>query len=99
MLSPNVWLTDNDIRHAPRAGVSNFGSNMSLGENNIWCAGFPLEVEVFFGTAGVFEDRGGNQCGCPNLPPNQPWEVLGPGGTCVSESVGLAPPAPVALAQ
>jgi hypothetical protein len=79
-------LDNNEILDSNRAGVSNFGSVVSMGSNRIACAGFALDGEPLSGFSAVFEDRGGNCCVCPLPPP--PCQ-----GACVAVSAGLEPPA------
>jgi hypothetical protein len=76
-------MTKNRIFDSARAGVANFGSRMTLGDNRIQCAGYELEGENHPQPADKFkfEDLGGNVCGCPNA-----------NGACVAVSAGLAPP-------
>jgi hypothetical protein len=58
---------------------------MKLGSNDIACAGYELEGEEYSGVDYVFEDLGGNECGCPIAT-----------GWCVAVSATLAPPEPTA---
>jgi hypothetical protein len=80
----NAFVTRTRIRDSARAGISNFGGSISLGENRIACAGFELEGEPEDGDPFYFEDQGGNRCGCPVA-----------NGACVAVSAGLEPPEPL----
>jgi hypothetical protein len=80
-LCPEVILTGNYIGHSARAGVASFGSTMKLGSNDIACAGYELEYEEYYGVPGVFQNDGGNECGCPIAD-----------GVCVAETAGVTPP-------
>ncbi len=79
----SATITGALIADSPRAGLASFGAFVSLGSTRIQCAGYELEGEPFGGQDFVFEDRGGNGCGCPTAD-----------GVCVAESAGLAPPEP-----
>jgi hypothetical protein len=78
-----VYVSDSYIQNSTRAGVSNFGSFVSLERTWIQNAAFELEGEPHGGSGFTYDDRGGNLCG-PFL--SQP---------CVAVSVGLSPPAPI----
>jgi hypothetical protein len=84
-LCPLVIVTGNRIHESARAGIANFGSTMKLGSNDIACAGYELEGEDYQGVAFVFENLGGNGCGCPFAE-----------GVCVVESAGIQAPEPAA---
>lgn len=73
------------IEDSPRAGLANFGGNVSLGDTQIKCAGYELEGEAIFGFNFLFTDFGGNGCGCPSAT-----------GVCAAESAGIQPPEPAA---
>jgi hypothetical protein len=76
------------IEDSGRAGISNFGSNVSLTNVKIECSSFDLEREdgSLSGCPShsfSFDDGGGNVCGCPDA-----------NGTCLEENVGIEPPEP-----
>src|SRR5262249_44596932 len=52
------------IEGSLRAGVSNFGSSISLGDSVLDCNKIHLDSEVYDGKNASFEDLGGNACGC-----------------------------------
>jgi hypothetical protein len=80
-----VWVTDSSIENSARAGLSNFGGRVALGDTIIQCAAaFDLEGETLMGETFLFTDLGGQKCGCPTAT-----------GTCTAVSVGFEPPAPV----
>ena len=83
------------VEFSARAGLSNFGSDVSIGNIQFRCAAFELEGEnVPSGAFGPgipatplnfsFTNLGGNLCGCPV-----------PNSSCILVSVGLEPPPPV----
>jgi hypothetical protein len=76
------------IEESARAGLSNFGAFVSLESTRIHCAAFELAGESYNDKEFTFEDRGGNQCGCPDAD-----------HACKSVSVGLEPPTPLAGAE
>jgi hypothetical protein len=76
------------IEDSGRAGISNFGSNVSLTNVKIECSSFDLEREdgSLSGCPNhpaSFDDGGGNVCGCPDAT-----------GKCLEETVGIEPPEP-----
>lgn len=83
----SVFLYANHIEDSHRAGIANFGSTIALQNNTVLqCSGFevtgedyPLPTDRF-----VFNDLGGNRCGCGYLL-----------GKCVAVSTGLSPPDPL----
>ncbi len=93
-LCQNLSVYENDIMFSLRAGVSNFGGEVTLFSNDITCAAFDLEKGSlpahYFGpsdppqeTPGLFKDFGDNDCGCPF-----------PFGNCIAASAGLEAPNP-----
>lgn len=76
------------IMDSDRAALSNFGAFAALTNTAIQCAALSLAVENHEGQAPQLEDRGGNACGCPLAD-----------GACKAESIGLAPPEPLAPRQ
>lgn len=65
MAGSNGHIVNNNILTVARAGVSNFGSHLRLWDNHIYCAaGFDLQRDSWSGQDGIFEDLGGNTCGC-----------------------------------
>jgi hypothetical protein len=79
-----VWVTDSSIENSARAGLSNFGGRVALGDTIIQCAAFDLEGETLMGETFQFTDLGGQKCGCPTAT-----------GTCTAVSLGFEPPAHV----
>ena len=77
----HVVLVNTKIQFSARAGVANFGSLVELFGVKIQCAAFELEGERLDGFNFVFNDGGGNVCGCPLA--NSP---------CVAVSAGLEAP-------
>ncbi|MBW2524302.1 MAG: hypothetical protein JRI23_09015 [Deltaproteobacteria bacterium] len=75
-------LTSSMVRDSARASVSNFSSTMGLGDNTLSCAALDLAGDDLLASF-VFEDHGGNRCGCPQ-----------PAGPCMVLSPGLTPPTP-----
>ena len=82
-----VWVGDTFIANSARAGLSNFGSFVDLGDTAIQCSGFNLEGDPFPTGADDFQfnNRGGNKCGCPLAT-----------GECTVDSVHIEAPEPVA---
>ncbi|MBW2527438.1 MAG: right-handed parallel beta-helix repeat-containing protein [Deltaproteobacteria bacterium] len=67
-----------------RAGLSNFGGDVSLEGSQLWCnqvdmAGDPYSEQSFY-----FEDLGRNSCGCGATT-----------GMCIAATAGLTPPPPL----
>ena len=94
-LCPSVTLSGNTIRNSERAGVSNFGSYLTVDGNTISCAAFELVGEVvsasYFGPGHppqdveyTFFEGEPNVCGCP------PGSVQ-----CGVQSPDLEPPKPI----
>jgi len=81
-------LFDNTITSSQRVGVSSFGADLILKGNTILCSPFDLDGEVFqpplSGIPYTFQDLGGNNCGCPGIPPG--------GSTCIPSSSTLSSP-------
>jgi hypothetical protein len=69
------------IDNSPRAAIGNFGALVSLAHSELTCQAFDLNGEPSAGLDFVFDDGGGNLCGCPD-----------PVDACKSLSSGLAPP-------
>lgn len=82
--SADASLTNCRIGSSARAGISNFGGAVSLESTAIRCAAFALAGETHEGTDASYEDRGQNQCGCPEAD-----------GSCQVISANLEPPDPV----
>jgi len=72
------------IADADRALVSNFGSTIALGSNELRCGSFALNGETHLEVPYAFEDLGNNECGCPTAD-----------GVCKAVSSGLTPPKPL----
>jgi hypothetical protein len=68
---------------SPRAGVSNFGSQVRMQGSVLECNTFPLDAEVE-DVQPIFEDLGGNSCGCQGVAED-----------CKILSSGLEPPLPL----
>jgi hypothetical protein len=60
-----IIVEHTEIVNSARAGVSAFGSSVSLGATQVRCADFDLDREPSLGVAARFEDLGDNGCGCP----------------------------------
>lgn len=82
-LPASVTVANTRIQQSQRAGLSNFGSAVSLSRTEIVCAGFELEGEPYDGMSFAFTDAGANSCGCPDA-----------NATCISVSASLEAPAP-----
>jgi Protein of unknown function (DUF1565) len=82
--SASVSITDSVSRDNARAGLSNFGSMVSIAGSALTCNAFELAGEAQFGRDFSFDDLGGNSCGCPTAT-----------AACKAISAGLAPPEPL----
>jgi hypothetical protein len=80
----SATITGGLVANSARAGLASFGASVSLGSTRIQCAGYELEGEPLEGQDFVFEDLGGNGCGCPTAD-----------DVCVVQSAWLEPPEPV----
>ncbi len=69
------------IADSTRAGLSLFGSVVSLADSHIRCAAMALNGELYAGNDFELSDGGNNSCGCPIAD-----------GTCKLLSAGLQPP-------
>jgi hypothetical protein len=58
-------LTNSLIANGARAGVSNFGAEVSMANSVVRCHGVDINVESFMGLEGTLVDGGSNLCGCP----------------------------------
>jgi hypothetical protein len=88
-----VTIVNTEVRNAERAGISNFGSHVTLAGTGIACAGaFAIEGENYFGLPFSF-DTGTpeNRCSCP-----APFGFPIPPGQCIAVSQGVDPPGPIA---
>lgn len=83
--SSTAFIEDNVVNGSERAGLSNLGSNASIGDSSFICSSFDMSAEPWNGQPAVFDDRGGVECGCGSEP-------LGP---CAAKSYQLEPPPPV----
>jgi hypothetical protein len=85
-----VWVGDSLIHTNARAGVSNLGSFVDLGSSKLTCNGFDLEGEPYpLSTDNfLFNDRGGNKCGCPLASQE-----------CEAVSAVFVPPLPVQVVE
>jgi hypothetical protein len=69
-----VSIVGTIISDSARAGIANFGSNVSLEGSWITCAAFALTGQAYEGYDGVLDDRGDNLCGCPE--PTEPCKLV-----------------------
>jgi len=79
----DATIEGSEVREIRARDDARYGDGLS-----VRCAGFDLEGEVITHNGVhpfVFEDRGGNRCGCPVASLE-----------CVSVSAGLEPPVPTA---
>ncbi|MBI2395742.1 MAG: DUF1565 domain-containing protein [Deltaproteobacteria bacterium] len=79
-----VTITGSLVENAARAGISVFGSELSLGGSRLWCAAVAIDVEeeLDWGRRPpTLHDLGGNDCGCGSEAP----------GSCRARSSGLRP--------
>jgi hypothetical protein len=85
-----VWVGDTRIHSNSRAGLSNFGSFVDIGSSRLTCNAFDLEGEPYPTPTEnfLFNDRGGNKCGCPLAD-----------GDCEAVSANFAPPAPIGVIE
>ncbi len=77
-------ITGSWVTESARAGLSSFGAGVTLGGSALHCNTIDLNGEVSYDLPFVFEDLGGNGCGCPEAT-----------GACKAISPGLAPPEPL----
>ncbi len=77
-------VTNSRITDSSRAGLANFGATVSLQNSAFACAAFALNGEAYLDQPFVFDNWGGNGCGCPAT-----------AGSCKATSVGLVPPDPL----
>jgi hypothetical protein len=80
----SATISNMRVEDSSRAGIANFGASVSIAGTHVQCAALMLDGEIYDGYSFVFEDRGGNTCGCPIA-----------NGICKSASAGLAPPDPI----
>jgi hypothetical protein len=94
-LPSTVTVSGGYVLDSSRAGIASIGSLIKVKNTLAQCSGFDLSNESVVANAygpgrpltnqpGLFENYGGNQCGCPLAT-----------GVCVSQSVGLSPPPPL----
>jgi hypothetical protein len=76
-----VVVSGSLIRDNARAGLSIYGSAITLRNNQVRCNGFDIDAEEFDGVAATLDNAGGNTCGCELEEP------------CKAVSAGLQPPA------
>jgi hypothetical protein len=72
------------VSDSPRAGLANFGATVAIEGAQLRCSAFDLNGEPYSGMPFVFEDRGGNRCGCPESGAPLTLE-------CKAISAGIAP--------
>jgi hypothetical protein len=77
----SVWMGNMLLENIARAGIANWGSFVDVGSTKIQCSAFHLEGEPLGQQNFLYNDRGGNLCGCPVA-----------NGSCEAVSAGLAPP-------
>ncbi len=80
----STQLTTSLVSNNIRAGVSNYGSFVSICNSALRCHSFDMGGEVYQDRQPAFENRGGNWCDCEGQ------EV-----ECKAVSAGLSPPPPV----
>lgn len=81
-VSPSTaFVSETLVDQSARAGVASFGSALGLARTTIRCAAFALEGQNAALQDYVFDDLGGNRCGCPD-----------PTDSCHVVSNGLEPP-------
>jgi hypothetical protein len=78
-----VQIVASRIEQGARAGVASFGAHVSLADTQIYCHGFDLNGESHAGQPHLFEDLGGNECGC-----GEPVD-------CTLDTATLQPPEPL----
>jgi hypothetical protein len=85
-----VWVGNSRINSNARAGLANFGSFVDIGSTRLTCNSFDLEGEPYPTPADgfVFNDRGGNRCGCPLA-----------GDECEAVSAHVVPPALITVIE
>jgi len=79
--SASAVLTSSRLEGSTRAGLSSFGGHVSLGATLLRCNPIDLDGEPYAEMPPVFEDLGGNACGCDD-----------PSLACQAKSAGLSPP-------
>ena len=80
----SVVITRTLIERSALAAVASWGAHATIGDSSMSCQAFDLDRELWEGVEGVFEDLGGNLCGCPEAT-----------ATCQAVSADLAPPPPL----
>jgi hypothetical protein len=65
-LQPVVKVKDVTVKDSERAGLSAFGTSVSLKNASFCCQTFDLNAEPYLGEFATLIDLGGNQCGCPD---------------------------------
>jgi hypothetical protein len=63
-LPGSVELVDCTLQDNERAGIVNFGANIGLTGNNFDCNPIDMNGQLLGDSEFIFEDRGGNSCGC-----------------------------------
>jgi hypothetical protein len=81
----SLLMTSSVVGDHARAGISAYGSNVSIGNNWFRCNAFDLTAETLGDNLAEFDDAGDNLCGCGAELSN----------TCKSVSTMVAPPEPV----
>ncbi|RLB47207.1 MAG: hypothetical protein DRI90_26585, partial [Deltaproteobacteria bacterium] len=64
IIPTTLAVTRATIEGVPRAGVSNFAANVSISGSLLDCNAIDLDGEPIDGIDFVFDDLGGNDCGC-----------------------------------
>jgi hypothetical protein len=84
LVAATAEVSRSRIEASARAGIASFGGSASLHQVAVACATFGLVGETVDAVPPLFEDRGENQCGCPNAE-----------DACKVQGAGLAPPDPL----
>jgi hypothetical protein len=83
-LGSTAYIIDNYTMNSMRAAIANFGSFAALSDNRLSCQSMDLNGEPLGDDDFIFDDLGGNLCGCPFA-----------NGNCGVTSSSVAPPPPV----
>lgn len=80
-LQPIVKVKDVTVKESARAGLSAFGTSVSIKNSTFCCQAFDFNSEFYSGQPATLIDLGGNLCGCPDAT-----------DSCVAVAGALAPP-------
>lgn len=72
-VTPTMTVTRSSVFRAARAGIANFASVVGLVDSRIGCNGIDVNGESTDTVPFVFDDQGGNLCGCET---EEPCKVL-----------------------